>query len=173
MQTSYRKILADGDLILQKKGCILFGGSWKNWRNLSEESRLLKEHMDSAFMKYKQLQHLYVVASTNVKHDSETLQLHGMDNSCVELRSLAEQSLLEEREGVKYRFGGNNNQNGNNGNSQKQKGQNNGNDGSGNQNQNKQQNQNNQNKGNQSKGSSLTLMELLMNARLSVPNTRH
>lgn len=141
LDAGYRKILADGDLLLQCKGRWLFG-DWQNYRNLSEEARLLKGHMDAAYMQYKHLQHLYIVASTNVQNDIDFINMYQLDNSEAVWIVPHETSILEEREGVKYSNGNNKgkggNQNQNNGNGG---GNNNGNGNGGNNNQNQNQNQ--------------------------------
>lgn len=137
MSNDYRKTIADGDLLLEHKvhplPFVPFFGQWVPWRNESEEVRLLKQHMDKAFAAYKDMQRQYVIAATNVKADMELLRLYSLDNTKVDLTVPFEQSILEEREGLKYNFGNNNGKssankqqqqnkgNGNNSNQQQQK----------------------------------------------------
>lgn len=164
LQPAFRKVIADGDLILQKKGSWwLFGGEkWQPYRNESEEVRLLKEHMDSAFMQYKQMQHLFVVAQKNVQCDIELLQMHKMDNSEVEYIVPCELSILEERDGIKYSSGnssGKQKQNNGNGNNQQNNQKGNGSDGGNNQNQ-------KQNQSNKQRNQPKSLLELLTNVKV-------
>lgn len=107
----YREIVSNGDLLLVHKPWYrLFSSEWIPHRNLSEEVRLLKEHRDNALSKYLDLSRSYVIASTNVGEDLETLQLHLLDNSEAHFEVGIDNSILEEREGIKYNFnsGGNN-----------------------------------------------------------------
>lgn len=164
----YRNILADGDLIRERKalGWWLFGEQkWVPYRNLSREVRCLKERMDAAHAAYKSAQELFVVAQKNVQLDIDLLRMHKMDNSEVTYELPADESILSFRDGVKYSFG---NQSG-----QKQKGQN----GNGNGQQNNQKgggqqeaqgkpaNQNQSNK--QGKGQTKSLLELLASAKIT------
>lgn len=151
MQPEFRKIIADGDLILQQKGRWWWPleSNWLNYRNESEEVRLLKQHMDNAFMHYKELQRLYIVAQKNVQTDLQLLQMNQVDNSELEYRVPCELSILEERDGIKYSFksahsggGGGSNRNQN-------------------QNQKKQKNQHNK---------PITLLELITQGRFVLPN---
>lgn len=106
---NFRKVIHDGDLILEHKVSPLpivpFFGEWQPYRNESEEVRLLKQHMDEAFMKYKELQRYFVIAQANVKTDLQLLRMYQVDNSHVEYTVPVEQSILEERDGIKYNFG--------------------------------------------------------------------
>lgn len=125
MRSEFREIVANGDLLLQKRSWWLFGDKFLNYRNLSEESRLLKEHMDQAYMRYKELQRLYIIASKNVQTDTETIGMYKIDNSEVEVSVPSDFSILEERDGIKYSFSkgnssGNAKQNNGNGNNQQQ-----------------------------------------------------
>lgn len=104
---SFRKIISDGDLVTLNKPwySLLFGGKWEHHRNLSEEVRLLGEHVEAAKAKFIELQRLHVVAKKNVGDDLETLQILLLDNSEAFFESSIDSSILEEREGVKYNFG--------------------------------------------------------------------
>lgn len=167
MQPEFRKIIADGDLLLQQRGFWYpFGPKWFNYRNESEEVRLLKQHMDNAFMAYKQLQHQFSVAQKNVQTDMQLLQMHKVDNSEVEYLIPHELSILEERDGIKY----NSNKGGNNG----QKGGGNGGGSNQNQNQNQNNGQGNNNQNQSKKGKQqnkpVSIMDLIMNGRVVLPN---
>lgn len=165
MQPEFRKVIADGDLLLQSRGLWWpFGPKWENYRNESEEVRLLKQHMDEAFMNYKRLQHLFTVAQTNVKTDMQLLQMHKVDNSEVEYLIPHELSILEERDGIKYKSSNGNNGGGKgNGGGSNQNQNHNQNNGQGNNNQNQSKKQKQQNK-------PVSLMELIMNGRIVLPN---
>jgi len=106
---SFRKAISDGDLILNHKPWYSFG-KWTPYRNLSEEVRLLKGHQDKALSKYMELARSYVVASTNVADELETLQVLLLDNSEAYFETDIDNSILEEKEGIRYNFnrGGNN-----------------------------------------------------------------
>lgn len=107
-----RKIVSDGDLMLIKRpwwgGYV--GMDWEPHRNLSEEIRLLKEHRDNALSKYVELSKLHVIGNKNVTDELETLQVLLLDNSEAYFPVDVDNSILEEREGVKYNFGRNNKQ---------------------------------------------------------------
>lgn len=106
----YRKIIADGDLMLMSKPWYgFFSDSWIPHRNLSEEARLLKDHVDKAMSKYKELSHLYAIAKKNVGDDLETLQVLLLENSEAYFETTVDNSILEQREGVKYNFRSDNN----------------------------------------------------------------
>ena len=165
MQPEFRKIISDGDLLLQSRGVWWpFGPKWENYRNESEEVRLLKQHMDNAFMAYKNLQHQYTVALKNVQTDMQLLQMHKVDNSEVEYLIPHELSILEERDGIKYKSnnGGNGNKGGGNGGGSNQNQNQNQNGGQG-QNQNQSKKQKQQNK-------PVSIMDLIMNGRVVIPN---
>lgn len=122
----YRKIISKGDLVmLHKPWYRLLSNRWEPYRNLSEEARLLKEHRDNALSKYLDLSRSCVIASTNVADELETLQLLLLDNSEAYFEASVDNSILEEREGVKYNFnrGGNNKQGSASSNKEKQGGQ--------------------------------------------------
>lgn len=105
----YRKIITDGDLMLMEKPWWNpFGTQWIPRRNLSEEVRLLKEHRDNARVKAMDLSRSYAIASKNVADEMETLQLLLLDNSEAWFEVGVDNSILEEREGIKYNFGSNN-----------------------------------------------------------------
>lgn len=151
MRPDFRMVVANGDLILQqfkRKGWwFLSDSDWVPYRNLSEEERRLKEHMDNAYMQYKQMQRLYVVAKKNIQTDKETLQMNQFDNSETEFLIPADFSILEERDGIKYNYsmgGGNNSGKGNN--------------------------QQNQKKQKQPQAKPLSILELLSSAKIVVPN---
>lgn len=165
MRSEFRKIIADGDLILQQKqaGRWWFqSDEWNNYRNESEEVRCLKKHMDAAFHRYKEMQELFVVAQKNVQTDTKVLQAYKLDNTEVEYLVPCELSILEERDGIKYSNRGNNKGNG---------GGNGSNGGGSNQNQ-KGQNQQQQKKGGQGAPKTTTIMELLTQGRIVMPNTQ-
>lgn len=111
----YRKIISDGDLMLMYKPWYsLLSDKWVPHRNLSEEVRKLQNHKEKALSKYKELEHLHVIASTNVADELETLQLFLLDNSDAYFETGIDNSILEEREGIKYNFNrGRNNKKGN------------------------------------------------------------
>ena len=130
----YRKIISDGDLMLMEKPWYrFFSQRWEPFRNLSEEVRLLKEHRDNALSKYLELSRSYVVGSTNVADELETLQLFLLDNSEAYFDVDIDNSILEEREGVRYNFnnGGGNNKKGSSSNKENQKQQQNNKQGQG------------------------------------------
>lgn len=165
MQTEFRKIISEGDLILQQKqaGRWWFQrAEWNNYRNESEEVRALKKHMDGAFMRYKELQDLFVVAQKNVQTDTKVLQAYKLDNTEVEYQVPCELSILEERDGIKYSNRGNNRGNGNGAG---------GNGGGSKQNQNQQQQQQAK-KGKQQQARAVTFMDLLTQGRVVMPNTQ-
>lgn len=165
MQPEFRKVIADGDLLLQQRGFWWpFGSKWDNYRNESEEVRLLKQHMDTAFMRYKELQHLFTVAQVNVKTDMQLLQMHKVDNSEVEYLIPHELSILEERDGLKYKSHNNGGKGGGNGGGSNQNQNQNQNNGQGN----NQQNQSKKQKG--GTGRSITALELLTQAKFVIPN---
>lgn len=150
MRPDFRMVVANGDLILeQKKRKGWWFGSdteYTPYRNLSEEERLLKEHMDNAYMHYKQMQRLFVVAKKNIQTDKETLQMNQFDNSQTEFLIPSDFSILEERDGVKYNYsmgGGQNNGKGNNQQKQKQK---------------------------QAQAKPMSIIDLLTSAKIVVPN---
>lgn len=165
----FRNILADGDLIRQRKavGWWLFGGSkskWQPYRNLSREVRFLEERMHAAHAAYKAAQEDYVVAHKNVNVDMDMLRMHKMDNSEVVYEIPSDESILTRRDGVKYSSGNSGQkqkgQNGNGNNGQNQNGG--GNGGGNNQNQNQNQNGNKQKQKQQPK----SLLELFSNAKV-------
>lgn len=159
----YRNMLADGDLIRQRKGAMgwwLFGDpKWQPHRNLSREVRFLEERMHAAHAAYKAAQEDYVVAHKNVALDKDLLMKYKGANSEVSYEMPSDESILSRRDGVKYNQGNNQkqNQSGNkgNGNSQQQSGKDSGN--SQNQNQSGNQKQKQQPK---------TLLELLTTAKV-------
>lgn len=145
----YRKIITDGDLMLMEKPWWNpFGTQWIPRRNLSEEVRLLKEHRDNARVKAMDLSRSYAIASKNIADELETLQLLLLDNSEAWFEVGVDNSILEEREGIKYNFGSNN-----------KKGQSSSNNG---QQQNQQKNQG------KSKGKQVGLLEVLANAKMTL-----
>lgn len=145
----YRKIITDGDLMLMEKPWWNpFGTQWIPRRNLSEEVRLLKEHRDNARVKAMDLSRSYAIASKNIADELETLQLLLLDNSEAWFEVGVDNSILEEREGIKYNFGSNN-----------KKGQSSSNNG---QQQNQQKNQS------KSKGKQVGLLEVLANAKMTL-----
>lgn len=167
MQPEFRKVIADGDLLLQSRGFWWpFGPKWENYRNESEEVRLLKQHMDNAFMAYKGLQHQYTVALKNVQTDMQLLQMHKVDNSEVEYLIPHELSILEERDGIKYdsNKGGNTSGKGSDGGSNQNQGQNH------NQNQGQGNNNQNQSKKGKQQNKPVSIMDLIMNGRVVLPN---
>ena len=165
----FRNILADGDLIRQRKaaGWWLFGGEkWRPYRNLSREVRFLEERMHAAHAAYKQAQEDYVVAHTNVKFDKDLLMKYKGANSEVSYEMPSDESILSRRDGIKYKSGSS---------GQQQKGQN----GNGNSQQNNQkgdgseadksqnQSQTQSNKQNQKqKSQPKSLLELLTTAKV-------
>lgn len=179
----YRNTIQDGDLIVEvqvKESKGFFrpkaASSWKFYRNLSEEERLIKKAMDDRFMEYDEYRRAYVTAKTNVQHDVQMLQMLQMDNSLIEYTYENEKSLLEEREGIKYTFGKSNSGKGNGGNNGNGGGDNN----NQNQKQNQQQNQNqngngnnnqqqNNQKQNKQQAKPQSLFEMLMNAKVVLP----
>lgn len=167
MQPEFRKVISDGDLLMQQRGFWWpFGPKWENYRNEDEEVRLLKQHMDDAFMNYKRLQHLFTVAQTNVKTDKQLLQMHKVDNSEVEYLIPHELSILEERDGIRYKSnnGGGGQKGGGNGGGSNQNQNQNQNNGQGN----NQQNQSKKQKGHQNRP--MTFLELLTNGKIIMPN---
>lgn len=173
--SEFRNILADGDLIRQRKRPCwwLFGDEkWQPYRNISREVRSLEEMMHAAHAAYKQSQEYYVVASANMKADMELLRKYKGLNSEAVYELPGDESILYRRDGVKY--SGNGNQN------QKQKGQNNGGQGNNqqnnqsggengdgnNQNHNQNQNGKQQNKGRQPHKKSL--LALLASAEITM-----
>lgn len=105
----FRNVLADGDLIRQRKhamGWWLFGTKeWHPYRNLSREVRFLEERMHAAHAAYKAAQEDYVVAHKNVNIDMDVLRMHKMDNSEVSYEIPSDESILTRRDGVKYSSG--------------------------------------------------------------------
>jgi len=105
----FRNVLADGDLIRQRKhamGWRLFGTKeWHPYRNLSREVRFLEERMHAAHAAYKAAQEDYVVAHKNVNIDMDVLRMHKMDNSEVSYEIPSDESILTRRDGVKYSSG--------------------------------------------------------------------
>jgi len=169
MRYEFRKIIADGDLILQQRNMLWpFGPKWFNYRNESEETRILKQHMDNAYMQYKEMQHLFTVAQKNVQTDMQLLQMHKVDNSEVEYLIPCELSILEERDGIKYSGNGKQNGKQNGGNNQNQGGNNN--QGGGGQNNGNGNNQQNQSKKGGGQNKPMTFLEMLMNAKVVFPN---
>lgn len=166
----FRNILADGDLIRQRKQPCwwLFGEpKWHPYRNLSREVRFLEERMHAAHAAYKAAQEDYVVAHKNITVDMDMLRMHKMDNSEVVYEIPSDESILSRRDGVKYSQGNQNQkQKGSNGNGNNQqnnqKGGDNGNGNNQNQNQNQKGN-NNQQKGKQS---GVVTVGQLLNAKL-------
>lgn len=140
VRSEYREILADGDLILQRKSGWLFGSKWINWRNLDEEVRVLGELKAEAYKIAHEYERLEVIAKANIRDRKDTLSLYLLENSDAEFHTGVETSILEQREGVKYNFGKGKGHNGG-GNNQNQGGKGNG--------QNNNQNNNNKGKGQQ------------------------
>lgn len=168
MQPELRMVVANGDLILQQKkteGKWPWNNkkvSWVPYRNMSEEVRFLKDHMDNAFMQYKNMQHMFMVAQKNVQTDIETLQMYKFDNSEVEWEVPTDFSILDERDGIKYSGKGNNNS-GKGGGGGNPGGNNNQNNGQGN-------NQGQQNKAKKPQNKPVSIAELIMNGRIVMPN---
>lgn len=165
MRPDFRMVVANGDLILQqkqRKGWWFLGdkSEWVPFRNLSEEERCMKEHMDNAFMHYKNMQRLYVIAQKNVSTDIEKIQVHKFDNSEVEYLVPSDFSILEEREGIKYSFSRGNGGSGGSG-----KGNNQNNNGNGN-------NQQQSNKQKKAQNKPMSVMDMLMNAKIVMPNNQ-
>jgi hypothetical protein len=100
----FRKEIIDGDLIVKYKPWYGLPGTWKPYRNLSEEVRKLKTHADNAASKAADLKRKFLVAESNVKADLHSLQRILLDNSDVHFHTDTDNSILEEREGVKYSF---------------------------------------------------------------------
>jgi len=100
----FRKEIVDGDLIVKYKPWYGLPGTWKPYRNLSEEVRKLKTHADNAASKAADLKRKFLVAESNVKADLHSLQRILLDNSDVHFHTDTDNSILEEREGVKYSF---------------------------------------------------------------------
>lgn len=157
----YRNILADGDLIRQRKlpSWWLFGEpKWYPHRNLSREVRYLDDRRAQLKAAWQQAEEEYAVAHQNVCMDKGVLMKHKGANSEVYYEMPSDESILSRRDGVKYK--GNNS-------GQKQKGQNNGGGnqqgngqkGNGNGNNQNQRQKSNNNGGN--KKSPPTLRELL------------
>lgn len=96
----YRISLNNSDLLLQKS--VWWGYKWKPFRNLSEETRVLHELERDAHAKAKELSHLRMVAEANIKMDKTVLTHQLLTNSDAFFEFLAEPSILEEREGIKY-----------------------------------------------------------------------
>lgn len=109
----YRKVIVDGDLMLLHKPWYSFG-KYTPYRNLSEEVRCLNELTEKAMAKYKELSQSYVVASTNVAAELETLQILLLENSEAYFDVSVDNSILDKREGLRYNFnrGGNNSKKG-------------------------------------------------------------
>lgn len=171
MQPKLRMVVANGDLIVQQKKTegkwpwCKKKVSWVPYRNMSEEVRFLKDHMDAAFMRYKEVQHLFTVAQKNVQTDIETLQMYKFDNSEVEWDIPGDFSILDERDGIRYSGKGNNNsgKGGGGGNSGNNNNQNNGQGNNQGQQQKKQKQQN----------KPVSIAELIMNGRIVMPNQQN
>jgi hypothetical protein len=116
----YRKEISNGDLLLTFKPWYALG-KYTPYRNLSEEVRKLHKLQEKAKAKYMELQHSYTVASTNIGDDLETLQIHLLDNSKAYFEIEVNNSILEEREGTRYKFNHSNNKQGANQNKDAQK----------------------------------------------------
>lgn len=165
----FRNILADGDLIRQRKQPTwwLFGDpKWSPYRNLSREVRFLEERMHAAHAAYKAAQEDYVVAHKNVNVDMDMLRMHKMDNSEVVYEIPSDESILSRRDGVKYSQGNSNQKqkgSGNNGNGNNQQGGQNGGGSDNGNNQNQNQNQPNKQK---QRGQPKSLLELLTTAKV-------
>lgn len=165
----FRNILADGDLIRQRKvvGWWLFGDSktkWHPYRNLSREVRFLEERMHAAHAAYKAAQEDYVVAHKNVEEDMDVLRLHKMDNSEVVYEIPSDESILSRRDGVKYSSGNSGQkQKGQSGNGNGGHGRNDGGGGDGNN-----QNHNQNHGGNKQKSQTKSLLEVLSNAKVTL-----
>lgn len=163
----FRNMLADGDLIRQRKGALaswwLFGDpKWQPHRNLSREVRFLEERMHAAHAAYKAAQEDYVVAHKNVSLDKDLLLKYKGANSEVSYEMPSDESILSRRDGVKYNQGNSNQKqkgsgnNGNGQNNQQPSGQGGGNS------QNQDQNNNKQRQKQQPK----SLLELLTTAKV-------
>lgn len=159
----FRNIIADGDLVRQRKlsRWWLFGDKdWAPYRNLSREVRYLEDRMHTAHAAYKAAQEDFVVSQKNVRMDIDLLRLYKAGNSEVSYEIPSDESIIVRRDGVKYVSGGGSQ-------NQKQKG-------SGNQGQAGDQKQdgggNNQNqqqgKKQQQQRKPTTLMEMLMNTKV-------
>lgn len=165
--TEYRKVLADGDLITERKlgGWWFFGDKWLPHRNLSREVRFLEERMHQAHSVYMQCREEFMVAQKNVHMDMDVLRLHKMDNTEIAYITPSDESILDHRDGVNYNQKGNNQKqkgsgnNGGNGNNQQKGGDN----GGGN-NQNHNQNQQN----NKQRGQQKSLLDLLASAKVTL-----
>jgi hypothetical protein len=168
----YRNILADGDLIRQRKGVVgwwLFGESkWKPFRNLSREVRYLEERMHAAHAAYKAAQEDYVVAHKNVAFDKDLLMKYKGANSEVSYEMPSDESILSRRDGIKYNSSNNNQQkqkqSGGSGNGNNQQNNQGGNDKGNGNNQNQNQNQSGKQRG----GRRQSLLGLLANAEVTV-----
>lgn len=106
----YRRVISNGDLVQLEPTWFGFG-KWRLHRNLSEEVRLLEEHVERAKAKYLDLAYKSVLASGNVAEELETLQILLLENSEAYYEVGVDSSILEKREGIKYQFnkGSNNN----------------------------------------------------------------
>ncbi|UCD07135.1 MAG: hypothetical protein JSW41_04895 [Candidatus Aenigmatarchaeota archaeon] len=104
----YRKIIDNGDLVVTYKPWWGFGKEYP-YRNLSEEVRCAEELVKAAESKYYELHHRYVIASTNVAEELETLQALLLDNSSAYFTSDLDISILEKRDGIKYNYRSGNN----------------------------------------------------------------
>ena len=98
-----RKVISDGDLMTMYKPWFA-PLSYKPYRNLSEEVRVLRELRDEAESKYKELSHLHVIASANVGDDLETLQVLLLENSEAYFEVESDSSILDKREGMRYQY---------------------------------------------------------------------
>lgn len=149
----FRKVIAEGDLVIEHKPWYSFG-QYTMYRNLSEEVRYLKQHEEKARAKYLDLAQTHVIAKTNVAAELETLQILLLENSEAYFEVSVDNSILDKREGLRYNFG-HSNQNNKKGNSSSNK-----------EHQQKQQ-QNNQQKGSQ-KPKGIPLSELFLKGRISL-----
>lgn len=148
----YREIISDGDLVLMHKPWYSLG-KLLPYRNLSEEVRSLKVLEEKALSKYLELSRLHTIASTNVAEKLETLQILLLENSDAYFESGVDNSILEQKEGVRYNFnrGSNNKKGSSSSNKENQQ----------------KQNQNQQQKGNQ-KPKGIPLSDLFMKGRITL-----
>jgi hypothetical protein len=98
----FRKTLVDSDLLLSKS--FWWGHTWKPYRNLSEEVRILKDLEADAIKKANEFSHCRMVAEANVKMDTTVLTHQLTTNSEAAFEFPTEPSILERREGMKYQM---------------------------------------------------------------------
>lgn len=96
----FRKTLVDSDLLLSQS--FWWGHSWKPYRNLSEEVRVLRDLEADAIKKANEFSHSRMVAEANVKMDVTVLTHQLTTNSEAAFEFPTEPSILEMREGMKY-----------------------------------------------------------------------